>query len=211
MVLDRERNDAVRPSMRSAICWSAVLTMCVAGTARAQYTPPPSDQPATAQPTAPATAQPTAPATAQPTAPATAQPTAPAPAQPTAPAPAQPTTPATARPRPATSGDVFAPPTASSRWTVESGNTVGANVNVFAGAAGYPGVDLQLIHGLDSSTDVRAHVGINYAFEGITQGTRFEFTAQVGIRKELSSFGPHMKLAGTFDPGILIATSPGQF
>src|SRR5262250_3347841 len=106
MVLDRERNDAVRPSMRSAICWSAVLTMCVAGTARAQYTPPPSDQPATAQPTAPATAQPTAPA----------------PAQPTAPAPAQPTTPATAQPQPATSGDVFAPPTASSRWTVESGN-----------------------------------------------------------------------------------------
>ena len=173
--------------MRNAICWSAVLTMCVAGAARAQYTPPPSDQPATAQPTAPSTAQPTAPATAQPT------------------------TPATAQPQPATSGDVFAPPTASSRWTVESGNTVGANVNVFAGAAGYPGVDLQLIHGLDSSTDVRAHVGINYAFEGITQGTRFEFTAQVGIRKELSSLGGNMKLAGRFDPGILIGASPGQF
>jgi hypothetical protein len=170
--------------MRNAICWSAVLTMCVAGTARAQYAPPPG-----AQPTAPATGQPTPPATGQPTAPATGQPTAP----------------------PGTETPVATTPTPSSRWTVESGNTVGPGVNVFAGAVGYPGVDLQLIHGLDISTDVRAHVGINYAFEGITQGTRFEFTAQVGIRKELLSLGGNMKLAGRFDPGILIAASPGQF
>lgn len=153
----------MRPSMRNTICWSAVLAMCVVGTARAQTTTP-----ETTQPTAPATP-------------------------------------------PATGGELAAPATPSSRWTVESGNTVGAGANVFAGAVGFPGLDLQLIHGLDATTDVRARVGINYAFEGITQGSRFEFTAQVGIRKELLTLGGNMKLAGRFDPGILIAASPGEF
>ena len=134
----------MRPSMRNSIYWSAVLAICVVGTARAQ------------------------------------------------------------------SSDV-APATGSSRWSVESGNTVGAGSNVFAGAVGFPGLQLQLIHGLDSTTDVRAQVGLNYALEGITQATRFEFTAQVGIRKELLTLGGNMKLAGRFDPGILVAASPGEF
>ena len=142
-VFDWERNDTVRPSMRNAICWSAVLTMCVVGTARAQ-------------------------------------------------------------------GELTAP-TASSRWSVDSAYTVGAGANVFAGSVGYPGLDLRLIHGLDATTDVNAHVGINYAFEGITRGTRFEFTAQVGIRKELANVGGNMKLSGKFDPGIIVASSPGEF
>ncbi|HZX42182.1 MAG TPA: hypothetical protein VFE93_10115 [Myxococcaceae bacterium] len=94
---------------------------------------------------------------------------------------------------------------------MDSGETVGAGANVAAAAVGYPGLDLRLFHGLDATTDVNAHVGINYAFEGITRGTRFEFTAQVGIRKELLTFGGNMKLAGYFDPGILVAASPGQF
>jgi len=104
-----------------------------------------------------------------------------------------------------------APPTPSERWTVDSGNTVGPGVNVLAGAVGYPGLDLRLIHGLDKTTDVNAHIGINYSFEGITRDTRFEFTAQVGIRKELLTLGGNMKLAGKFDPGILAASSPGVF
>ena len=174
-VFDLERNDAVRTSMRNPICWSAVLAMCVVGTARAQTTTPD-----TTQPIPPGAAQPTPPGTAQPT----------APAAPTA---------------------LVTTPAPSPRWTVDSAETVGPGVNVAAAAAGYPGLDLRLFHGLDATTDVNAHVGLNYAFEGITQGTRFEFTAQVGIRKELLSFGPHMKLSGTFDPGILFATSPGQF
>ena len=103
------------------------------------------------------------------------------------------------------------PATGSPRWTVDSGETVGAGANVAAAAVGYPGLDLRLFHGLDATTDVNAHLGLNYAFEGITRGTRFEFTAQVGIRKELLTFGKNMKLAGRFDPGILWAASPGQF
>ena len=104
-----------------------------------------------------------------------------------------------------------APPSPSERWTVESGNTVGAGANVFHGAVGFPGLDLRLIHGLDNTTDVNARIGLNYAFEGLTEGTRFEFTAQVGIRKELLTLGRNMKLAGRFDPGIIVAASPGQF
>ena len=144
--------------MRNAICWSAVLTMFVAGTARAQAT------------------------------------SAPPPAAPAGGGPVEVT-----------------PATGSPRWTVDSGETVGAGANVAAAAVGYPGLDLRLIHGLDATTDVNARVGFNYAFEGITRGTRFEFTAQVGIRKELLKFGQNMKLAGRFDPGILWAASPGQF
>jgi len=137
----------VRTSMRSAICWSAVLTMCAAGTARAQATPAP------------------------------------------------------ATPPPATGGPVeVTPATGTSRWTVDSGETVGAGANVAAAAVGYPGLDLRLIHGLDETTDVNAHVGFNYAF-----------TAQVGIRKELLKIAGNMKLSGKFDPGILWAASPGQF
>jgi hypothetical protein len=104
-----------------------------------------------------------------------------------------------------------APATGSSRWSVESGNTVGAGANVFTGAVGFPGLELGIIHGLDPTTDVRAQIGLNYAFEGLTTSTRFEFTAQVGIRKELLTFGGNMKLAGRFDPGIIVGTSPGQF
>jgi len=133
----------VRSSMRNAVCWSTVLTICAAGAVRAQTE--------------------------------------------------------------------VTPATGSTRWTVDSGETVGAGANVAAAAVGYPGLDLRLFHGLDATTDVNAHVGINYAFEGITRGTRFEFTAQVGIRKELLTFGGNMKLAGYFDPGILVAASPGQF
>ena len=101
--------------------------------------------------------------------------------------------------------------TGSHRWTVQSAETVGPGVNVGALQAGFPGLDLMLIHGLDDTTDVNAHVGLNYAFEGLTTAARFEFTAQVGIRKELLAIGNNMKLSGRFDPGILIATSPGVF
>ena len=103
------------------------------------------------------------------------------------------------------------PATGSQRWSVQSANTVGAGANVVSGQAGYPGLEVMFIHGLDSTTDVNAQVGLNYAFEGLTQGTRFEFTGQVGIRKELLVFGNSLKLAGRFDPGILWGASPGQF
>jgi len=129
--------------MRSAVSWSAVLTVCVAGAARAQ-------------------------------------------------------------------ADVVSS-TGSHRWSVQSAETVGPGANVGVFQAGFPGVDLMLIHGLDQTTDVNAHVGLNYAFEGLTSNSRFEFTAQVGIRKELLTFGGNVKMSGRFDPGIIIAASPGQF
>ena len=133
----------MRPSMRSAVSWSAVLTVCVAGAARAQ-------------------------------------------------------------------ADVVSS-TGSHRWSVQSAETVGPGANVGVFQAGFPGVDLMLIHGLDQTTDVNAHIGLNYAFEGLTTASRFEFTAQVGIRKELLTFGGNIKLSGRFDPGIIVAASPGQF
>ena len=78
--------------MRSVVSWSAVLTVCVAGAARAQ-------------------------------------------------------------------ADVVSS-TGSHRWSVQSAETVGPGANVGVFQAGFPGVDLMLIHGLDSTTDVNAHVGL---------------------------------------------------
>lgn len=158
----------MRPSMRMAACWTAVLTTFAAGRASAQTEAAPA-QPAPQPATAPT---------------AGTVPMAEAPA---------------------------APAGGAHRWTVESAETVGAGTNVFSGQIGFPGLDLRLIHGLDATTDVNARIGLNYAFEGLTQGTRFEFTAQVGIRKELTTFGGNLKLSGRFDPGIIAAASPGQF
>jgi len=108
-----------------------------------------------------------------------------------------------------TAAAAAAPP--AERWTVQSGRTVGAGANVLTGALGFPGLELQLLHGLDKVTEVNAHVSFNYAFEGLTESTRFEFVAQVGIRRELATFGSkNVTVAGRFDPGLIIGTSPGQ-
>ena len=51
---------------------------------------------------------------------------------------------------------------------MQSAETVGPGANVGVFQAGFPGVDLMLIDGLDQTTDVNAHIGLNYAFEGLT-------------------------------------------
>ena len=88
----------------------------------------------------------------------------------------------------ASAQDVAAPtaPTTSHRWSEESGFTVGAGANVFAGAVGFPGLDLKLIHGLDATTDVNAHVGVNYAFEGVTRSPAWASRTSSDARRGLS-------------------------
>jgi len=91
---------------------------------------------------------------------------------------------------------------ATSHWTVDSGETVGAGQNVVRGQFGFPGLWGDFIHGLDSTTEIGGRLKINYAIEGITSGTHFEMAAQFLARKTLVDTGK-IKFALRFDPGLL--------
>jgi hypothetical protein len=92
--------------------------------------------------------------------------------------------------------------TGREHWTVDSGETVGAGVNVVRGQVGWPGLWGDFIHGLDSTTEIGGRLQINYGVEGITSSTHFEMAAQFLARKQFVDTGK-IKVAATFNPGIL--------
>jgi hypothetical protein len=55
-----------------------------------------------------------------------------------------------------------------SDWSATQGRTVGAGRNVVTGEAGWPGLAVQYLHGIDPRTDVGLRVGFNYGFENTT-------------------------------------------
>lgn len=93
-------------------------------------------------------------------------------------------------------------PAPSPHWTVDSGQTVGAGANVLRAQVGYPGFAGDFIHGLDSQTDIGGRVWLNYAVEGVTNASAFEFKIQLTLRRLFLDSGK-IKVAGTFDPGYL--------
>lgn len=93
-------------------------------------------------------------------------------------------------------------PAPSSHWTVDSGQTVGAGANVIRGQVGYPGFAGDFIHGIDSQTDIGGRIWLNYAVEGVTNFSAFEFKIQLTLRRLFVDTGK-IKVAGTFDPGFL--------
>lgn len=93
-------------------------------------------------------------------------------------------------------------PAPSSHWTVDSGQTVGAGANVLRGQVGYPGFIGDFIHGIDSQDDIGGRVSLNYAVEGVTNYSAFEFKIQLTLRRMFLDNGK-LKVAGTFDPGYL--------
>jgi hypothetical protein len=106
-------------------------------------------------------------------------------------------------------------------WTVDSGETVGNGENVFRAQAGYPGIWLDFVHGIDSTWDIGGRFGFNYSFEGalsfgnvpgcgdfgiscpgyLASGIGLNFQAL--IRKTIGEIG-HYKVALTFDPGLML-------
>lgn len=98
--------------------------------------------------------------------------------------------------------------TSTNHWTVDSGETVGSGANVVRGQVGFPGFVGDFIHGIDPTFDFGGRLWLNYAPEGSTQGTAFEFKIQATLRKQFLDTGK-IKLAGTFDPGFLLISSGG--
>jgi hypothetical protein len=102
-------------------------------------------------------------------------------------------------------------PAPTPHWTVDSGQTVGADSNVLRGQVGWPGFVGDFIHGIDSQDDIGGRVSLNYAVEGITAGggySAFEFKIQLTLRRMFLDNGK-IKVAGTFDPGYLLWTKSG--
>ena len=93
-------------------------------------------------------------------------------------------------------------------WTVDSGETVGAGANVLRGQVGFPGFAGDFIHGIDPTLDIGGRLWLNYAIEGNTNASAFEFKIQLTLRKQFMDNGK-LKLAGTFDPGFLLFSSGG--
>jgi len=104
-------------------------------------------------------------------------------------------------------------------WTLDSGETVGAGANVFRAQVGYPGIWLDLIHGLDPTFDIGGRLAFNYSFQGTLGfscsvggfgcGNSF-YSGGVGLnfqlllRKTLGEIAGRYKVALTFDPGFML-------
>ena len=99
---------------------------------------------------------------------------------------------------------------ADAPWTVESGKTMGSGETAFWGEAGFPGVWLQLIHGLDAETDIGGRFAFNYGVEGVLNGcctAGLDF--QLLLRRNFFNNGK-LFIAGTFDPGLQLYFPTGS-
>ena len=95
--------------------------------------------------------------------------------------------------------------TPATPWTVDSGQTVGDGSNVIRGQVGWPGLWLDFIHGLDSTTDIGGRFSLDWGgWDGSTQGSYgIGLGAQLLLRKQMFEIGG-FKGALTFNPGFLI-------
>jgi hypothetical protein len=72
-------------------------------------------------------------------------------------------------------------------------------------------VDLMLIHGLDATTDVNAHVGTNYAFEALTQCLAVRVHRAGRHPQGAADLRGQHEARRTFDPRHPHRRVPGQF
>ncbi len=98
-------------------------------------------------------------------------------------------------------------PTADSNWTATAGRTVGNGNAVLHAEAGWPGIGLTYLKGLDERSDIGFHLGLNYGFEGTTNRVS-GINLAVPYRHTLASSGD-TSLAFRMDPGISIYGNNG--
>jgi hypothetical protein len=92
-------------------------------------------------------------------------------------------------------------------WSATQARTLGAGRNAVTGEAGWPGIGLQYLYGLDDATDVGGRIGFNYGF--------FNTTASlIGVDLQ-AAFRRFLMRSGDFDieahatPGIAIYGNHG--
>ena len=112
--------------------------------------------------------------------------------------------------------------TATQRWTVDSGTTVGDGANVVRAQVGWPGLWLDFVHGMSSTFDIGGRLGLNWGgpdgavnycasagvFGNVCGGTTFNIDFQLLLRATVTEIAGY-KLALTFNPGFIIFTSGG--
>jgi hypothetical protein len=93
-------------------------------------------------------------------------------------------------------------------WSATQGHTVGAGRNVVSGEAGWPGLAVQYLHGLDPRTDVGLRIGFNYGFENTTAGL-VGVDVQVPVRRYLMRSG-QFDIEAHVAPGFTFYGNNGQ-
>jgi len=91
-------------------------------------------------------------------------------------------------------------PAGDYNWSATAGRTAGNGNAVLQAEAGWPGLGLTYLKGLDERTDVGFHVGFNYGFEG-TSSSVAGLNLAVPYRHTLGQMGD-TAIAFRADPGI---------
>jgi hypothetical protein len=98
-------------------------------------------------------------------------------------------------------------PTPSGDWTATAGRTAGSGNVVLQAEAGWPGIGLTYLKGLDERSDIGVHLGLNYGFEGTTNAVTGVNVA-IPYRRTLVSDGD-TTLAFQMQPGISVYGNKG--
>jgi hypothetical protein len=93
-------------------------------------------------------------------------------------------------------------------WSATQGRTVGTDRNVVTGEAGWPGLAVQWLHGLDPVTDVGLRFGFNYGFENTTSSL-VGVDLQVPVRRYLMRSG-QFDIEGHVAPGFTFYGNHGE-
>lgn len=94
-----------------------------------------------------------------------------------------------------------------SSWTATAGRTVGNGNGVVHLEAGWPGLGVTYLHGLDERTDAGFHVGYNYGFEG-TANRVMGLNVAVPLRRVLGKSGT-TTFSFRADPGLSVYGNNG--
>jgi hypothetical protein len=87
-------------------------------------------------------------------------------------------------------------------WSTLSGETVGAEQNVFMGQVGWPGIALTFLHGASNNVDLGGRFSFNYGEEGVVTNVVPGVKIQAVFRVKLVDTGA-LKFGIEFDPGPL--------
>ena len=100
------------------------------------------------------------------------------------------------------------PRSAADDWSATQGRTVGQGQNVVTGEAGWPGIAVQFLHGLDPATDIGLRVGFNYGFANTTAG-EVGVDLQVPVRRYLMTTNG-FDIEAHAAPGITFSGNNGE-
>jgi hypothetical protein len=94
-------------------------------------------------------------------------------------------------------------------WSATQGRTVGADRNVVTGEAGWPGIAVQWLHGIDDLTDAGARIQFNYGFVNTTNSLT-GVDLQVPVRRYLTRTSNGLDVEGHILPGFTLYGNNGS-